>query len=219
MQSNKNNRDSIYIQKEHVHNFMSLVFTIVGMILLMFVLLYASIKDDIILITYSSIFVVFMIIRIVINLKLMFSFEKLVKKINPEQIEFYITKSWTRKREGAIWVGVMYLITLTLMLAIVGILTNFFEDIPVIITCVFMSIHMFLIIIYMFVNIQSLDSRLKISEKRLTLDSTEWTQIRKDQSAYYKLLLIWYFHAIIVIPLILMVIPAYRGFWNNLLKN
>ncbi len=219
MQSNKNNRDSIYIQKEHIHNFVSLISTVMGTVLLGFVLLYSSIVDNVSLIVYSSIFVVFMLVRVLINLRLMLSFEKLVKKISPEQIEFYITKSWTRKREGAIWVGLMYLFTLTIMLSIVGILTKFITDIPVLVICIVMVLHMFLIIVCMFVNIQSLESRLKISEKRLTLDSIEWIQIRKDQSAYYKLLFIWYVHIVFILPLILMVIPAYRNFWNNLFKN
>ncbi len=219
MQLNKNNRDSIYIQKEHIHNFTSLVFSVVGLILLMFVLLFSAITDTIALIVYSTIFAAFMLVRIFINFKLLFGFEKLVKKINPEQIEFYITKSWTRKREGAIWVGVMYLFTLSLMLGAVGIAYNFVSDLKIIVICTIMTAHIFLIVIYMFVNIQSLDSRLKISEKRLNLDSIEWEEIRKDQSAYYKLLLIWYVHIIIVIPLILMIIPGYRNLWNNLVKN
>ncbi len=219
MQSNKNNRDSIYIQKEHIHNFMNLIFSVIGTVLLAFILLYSSIVDNVSLIVYSSIFVVFMGVRVFINLKLMFAFEKLVKKISPEQIEFYITKSWTRKREGAVWVGVMYLFTLAMMLSIFGILTKFVSDLPVLTFCIILTLHMFLIIIYMFVNIQSLDGRLKISEKRLSLDSTEWIQIRKDQSAYYKLLLIWYVHLVFIVPLILMVIPFYRNFWNNLFKN
>ncbi len=198
---------------------MSLAFSIIGLMLLLTIALFSILSNAIILIVYSVTFSSFMIIRLLINIKLLISFDKLVKRISPEHIEIYITKSWTRKREGAVWVGVMYIITLLLFLSITGIVSHFVEDIPIVITSLIVSLHIFIIIVYMFTNIQSLDSRLKISEKRISLDSMEWIQIRKDQSNYYKLLLTWYIHILFIIPLILMILPFYRNFWNNTFKN
>ncbi len=219
MQSNKNNRNSIYIQKEQVHNVMSLAFSIIGTTLLLFVLLFAIVNNYTILITYATIFSIFMFIRTLINSKLLLSFNKLVKKIAPEHIEFYITKSWTRKRVGSIWVGVMYIITIGLMGTATLIASYYNENIHSVTILIVMVAHLFMIIIYMFTNIQTLDSRIKISEKRIDINSMEWIQIKQDQSNYYKLLFIWYMHLLFVIPLILMIIPGYRNVWNKILKN
>ncbi len=219
MQSNKNNRNLIYIQKEYVHNFMSLTFSIIGTILLLFVLVFSIVKDYTILIVYSSVFTAFMSARVIINIKLVFSFDKLVKKISPEHIEFYITKSWTRKREGAIWVGLMYIFTLLLLVTITAIVGNYYDSIHTVIISSVLVIHLFMIIIYMFANIQTLDSRIKISEKRIDIKSMEWIQIRADQSSYYKLLFVWYIHILFILPVVFMVIPGYRNMWNKISKN
>ncbi len=219
MQSDKNSRNSIYIKKEFVHNLTSLTFCILGLVLLLLTLMYSIIHQDTILIVYSSIFASFMFIRLIITIVLMIGFDRLVNRISPEHIEIYITKQWTRKREGAIWVGIMYIVTLILFLMIAGIVSNFIDGAPILLTSIIIAIHIFIIVIYMFTNIQSIDSRLRISEKRISLESMEWVQIRKDQANYYKLLMVWYFHFLFILPLILMIIPFYRHFWQNLLKN
>ncbi len=216
MQSDKNKANSIYIKKEYVHNTMDLTFSIVGTVLLLITLLVSSVHSIYGLVFYSGLFFVYMMLRVLINIKLIFSFNKLVHKISPEHIEFYITKSWTRKREGAVWIGIMYIFTSLLIMSAFGVATSFYDDIPLLLLFLIPTIHIFIIIIYMSVNIQVLDANLKISEKRVSIESLEWLQIRRDQSSYYRQLTIWYVHIILIVPLILMVFPFYRNLWTKI---
>ncbi len=217
MQSDKN-KNAIYIQREKIHNAMNLSFSIFGFLLMVVVSLLSIIKEQYLLLSYGILFIILMSSRIAINIKLMFSFKKLVNKINPDNLDFYITKSWTRKREGAIWVGLIYIFTIAVFLALNAMLHNVF-DVPSsgneYIVYLILTIHLFIIIIIMYTNIQMTNDYIKVAEKRINIHSVEWEQIRKDQSNYYKQLFIWYIHLIFVLPLILMLVPPYRRFWNN----
>ncbi len=210
MQSDKNSRNAIYIKKEQTHNFTSLFFSIIGTILLLVGLMFSVVENNYVLITYTSLFILFNIIRIIINIKVSISFRHLVKKIAPEEIEFYISKSWTRKRAGSIWVGIIFIFTSFMFLITASFLTAFTSFDKMLTTGILIAIHLFIVIIYMFTSVQTLDAFLKISEKRLNLSSLEWLQIKKDQKNFYKLLFIWYVHAIFIIPLFFMVVPKYR---------
>ncbi len=212
MQSDKNSRNAIYINKEHTHNILSLFFSIIGAFLMLLGLLVAVILNNYILIAYCSLFALYMLIRVVINFKLHFSFRTLVKKIEPEEIEFYITKSWLRKRVGAIWVGVTYILTSILFLAITAIVVTVGNYNNYLLPLIFIALHIIVVVVYMFASSQNIDSFLKISERRISLESIEWVQIRRDITGYYKLFFVWYVHLIFVVPLILMVIPKYRNF-------
>ncbi len=210
-----NSRDKSYIQKEYGHNAISLIFSIIGLMTLLMIMLYSITLMDIVLIVYASIFSFFMLVRVLINIRMIILFERLVKKTNPEHIEIYITKSWTRKREGAIWVGAMYIITLLLLLLVTMIAYNFYPEMPILLTSMFIAGHILIIIIYMFTNIQTLDNKLKMAKKRINLEDLEWEEIRRFQSSFYKQLFIWYIHIIFILPLVLMVFPNYRGYWND----
>ncbi len=218
MQSNRN-KNLIYIQKETVHNIMNLSFSILGSLLLLIVLMLSSITSTWSLVVYSSLFLIFMLSRIIINIKIIVSFNNLVKKVNPENIDFYITKSWTRKKEGSLWVGLIYIFTLIILLIITGLLGLEFYIKNKVITYIVLVVHMFIIIIVMFTMMQILDSNIKVAEKRINIHSVEWIQIKNDQSSYYKMLFIWYIHIILILPLILMLIPFYRRFWDKVVKN
>lgn len=218
MQSDKN-RKSIFIQREQVHNTMNLSFSILAFLLMFIVLLLSSIEREWLLIAYSCLFTAFLLIRIVINIKVMISFGKLTKKIAPENADFYIAKSWTRKRVGTLWVGIMYIFTLFLFYALTPLLGMWFDIGTDVLVYIILSIHLFLVIILMYVNMQMLDNNIKVAEKRINLKTIEWIQIKADQSNYYKQLFIWYVHIALILPLILMLIPPYRNMWNKLIKN
>ncbi len=209
MQSDKS-KNQIYIQREIVHNALNLSFNILGFLLLIIVALLSSIEKEVFLIVYSSIFSIFMISRIFITSKVIYSFNKLNRKINPENIDFYITKSWNRKREGSIWVGIMYILTLLVFCLWATIIDKFILQISITIIYIVLFVHLLIIMIVMYINIQMTTDYIKVAEKRINLHSVEWMQIKKDQSSYYKQLTIWYVHFLLVIPTFLLIIPPYR---------
>ncbi len=212
MQSDKNSRNAIYINKEHTHNILSLFFSIIGTFLLLMGLLVSILLSNYILTAYCSLFALYMLFRVMINFKLHFSFRTLYKKIEPEEIEFYITKSWTRKKIGSIWIGITYIFTSILFLIATAIAVTVGNYEEYLLPLLFIAGHIIIIVVYMFASSQNIDSFLKISERRISLESIEWVQIRRDQNSYYKLLFIWYVHIILIAPIILMVIPKYRNF-------
>ncbi len=201
--------------KEKVHNAMNLCFSIIGLVSLFFILVIACLKGVIILIVYSSLFIVLMISRVVLGSKVIYSFYKLNKNIDSNNTPFYIAKSWTRKKEGSLWVGISYLVTILLFIVITSITSSFKEVEYSTLIYIILSAHLFIVVIIMFVNLQSMESNIKYAQKRINMNTVEWMQIKADQSNYYKQMFIWYVHSLFIFPLILMAIPQYRNIWNK----
>lgn len=216
MLSSKDKSNLVYINREKINNFVDLSLCLMGLILLVLTLIVSCIQGYIILIVYTVTFSVFMSCRVLTKLHLIFAFRKLVNKIAPEQIEIYVTRSWLRKKEGSIWVGIIFMFTLILVFITIGIALGVGSDLNPLIYFLIPSVHFIIIIIYMILNYQTLDSNLKISEKRININSIDWIQTKKDYSLYYKQMTVWYIHILFVVPLLLMLSPKYRSIWNKL---
>ena len=215
-----NKRDPFIIREEK-HNAMSIFFfLILSFSILLMIMISVILLKNLLLTIFLAISFALSIIKLLFQVSAYSKLNNLVKKVDANNINFYITKSWTRKRESSIWISASLLFIDLIFIIISLSLINVMSDVKYyFVVFIVLGISPLFIIIAAYLNIQIMDSYLKISKKRINLSSVEWIQIRRDQKIFYRLVFIWIVSFLTIIPLLLMVIPAYRSLIYELVKK
>lgn len=209
-----NKKQNQFVIRESAHNIISATFFIFASIITILLIIFSSLLGSLFVLIPSLLFLVFFILKVAIQIRSIILFNKLTK-IDDEAIYFYTTKSWNRKREGTIWMGIISIITLTipLIISLSLLSTTILFDV----LSLFISILFVIIVCYL--NIQTLEGNIKLSEKKLNLNSMEWKQIKKETKIFYRLIFVYYLSLLLIIPLFLLIIPVYRNKIYNIVKN
>ncbi len=216
------NKNNIFIKKEHNHNLISSCFFLLSTLIFFILFLLSIMFQMYSTIAYFVIFLFFIVMKTSWQFKTTISFSNLVNKISNENIVFYISKSWRRKRESTIWIGLTAIFLTTVMLIINSILfevpgsLNTKSLFVSIIICI--SI-LFIILLTMYFNIQILDENIKLASKKINFHSTEWEQIIKEIHDFYKSIFIKVIFLFFVIPFVLLIFKPYRNWIDHLIKN
>lgn len=218
MQSD-NSKNNFFIQREHTHNLASVCFFLLSILLIFIILLISSISHVTPIIVTTAILLPFILLKLISQFRNIFIFNKLIKKVDSENIPFYITKSWNRKREASVWVGALSIIVISILLVITLAFLTSLSEADIIISLIIEIAILLSVVITMYLNIQLLDSYLKHSSRKLNMHSVEWMQIKLEHKIFYKTIFVWALHIIFVIPLLLMVIPKYRQAIYSIVKN
>ncbi len=198
---------------------MSTFFFCITFLLFIIIAIFSVVKEQWVLLAFISIAEIIVLFKIIIQIRIMVLLSKLSKNVQSENLPFYITKSWTRKRESSIWVGITSVTVMIYFLVLQILLVSFGVIASGIATLLILTLFIIAAFILMYINIQILDGYIKISLKRMDLDSVEWKQIKKEQNVFYKTIYIWIAHALFILPPLLFIIKPYRELWNKILKN
>lgn len=214
-----NNKSKIYIQKEQNHNLISLVYSSIS-ILLLFIILLLSISNSLwTLIPMTIIFLSIQILKLFQQIKSVSGFKRLVSKVDDENLPFYITKSWTRKKQSTIWIGSLSIFFVIYNLIITGILFITLEmqhEIAVIILIFFILI---IVLLTVYSNLTIIRNNIQISNRIFNFSDIEWEVTLKDQKIAYRNIFFYSVSFLLIIPLFLLVIPAYKNYINELIEK
>lgn len=211
-----NNKENQFIVRESTHNIMSAVFFIFIALVSIILIITSSLLEKVSYTVLASAvaILIFSISKIIVQFRTIIRFSKLVKNIEEDSIPFYITKSWNRKKESTIWFSAILLTIVTIMLIVSLVMrTNIIFDVIV------LFITIIMIIVSGYLNIQNLEGNLKLSNRKIDLNSMEWLQIKKETRIFYRLIFVYFISILLIIPLILLIVPGYRNWIYKIVKN
>ncbi len=211
----KNRVENQFVSRESNHIFISTAFFILVFIVSIIFIVASSLNGSIFVLVPFILVAIFSVIKIAIQIKYIFAFRKLISSIDDDSIGFYITKSWNRKREATIWFSAIGII----IMAIPLLWTIIVQPEQFIFDLCSLFISILLIIIIAYLNIQNLESNLKLSERKMDMNSMEWNQIKKETRIFYRLMFIYFLSTITILPLLFLIIPAYRNWLYKIVKN
>lgn len=215
IKQSRNKIQNHFVNRENNHNILSFIFFIFVLILSITFIIISAIIGSIYVLIPSIILTIFSIIKILLQVKYLIGFKKLLSTIDNDNIGFYITKSWNRKREATIWFSIMAILLMLIPLIITLSLQTKHWKYDV--STLFISILFIVIIGYL--NIQTLEGNLKLSERKMNMNSMEWKQIKKEARIFYRLMFIYFLSILLIIPLLFLIIPAYREWIYRIVKN
>lgn len=214
-QSTKNN----FITSEKIHNIVSLFFFIISIIFYQFIFVFSIVSQFIVVSIFSLLFIISFFLKIILQFHVVFSFSKLLKSIEEEKANFYIAKSWNRKKDSTVWIGTIFCMIPSLFLIGSLIFMNHLSQEEVLFTTIFLTLNIVVISVLQVINYTMVSKALTKVEHKFDSKSIEWTQIQNDHSSFYKLMFVMFISTILVIPLILLAIPYYRIKANEFIKK
>lgn len=208
-----------FVFKESTHNVMSCVYFFILTIIFLSGFVIGAMEDMYLILSICFIATIISTFRFSIQIILIFKLNSLINSVDPTKIPFYITKSWTRKREATKWMGTCMCILIVLLLVISICITSLITKTELEIATAILAVLLLVVLITMYSNIQIIDNNLKISNRKLNLNSIEWIHIKKEQRVFYRTIFVWFITIIFVLPLILMLFPTYRAKIQELINK
>ena len=170
-----NNKRDPFIIREEKHNTMSIFFfLILSFSIFLMIMISVILFKNLLLTIFLSISFALSIIKLLFQVSAYSKLHNLVKKVDANNINFYITKSWTRKKESSIWISASLLfIDLIFIIISLSLINVMSDEKYYFVVFVVLGISPLFIIIAAYLNMQIMDSYLKISKKRINLKSVE----------------------------------------------